>query len=238
MSYGVIKVTSIDESLRLNWSSAEEPAIQPGNGGRVARRWPGMRHRSKRVGSQHSSTPAELAAVVKVALQWTPCADGANDLAILIESTVAIQRLWWFQSHYFRPSTRSKTTVSFKTFRASSSLDQKCRHTLCLKGSWALWKATPWRGGWTGSESSQRRERRWRHSVSRWPKPEGGFHWVDDACKPKSYTRCPTVKKRNKAHKERMAWRIRSRKTQTEEFLERPNTAQPQLGVALLRRCV
>jgi len=102
----------------------------------------------------------------------------------------------------------------------------------------ALWQATPWRGGWTGSESSQQRERRWRHSVSRWPKPEGGFHWVDDACKTKSYTRCPTVKKCNKAHKEKMAWRIRSRKTHTEEFLERPNTARPQLGVALLRRSI
>jgi len=46
-------------------------------------------HRSEWVGGQHSSTRAELAAVV-MALQGTPRAD---DLAILINSAAAIQRL-------------------------------------------------------------------------------------------------------------------------------------------------
>jgi len=52
------------------------------------------------VGGQHSSTRAELAAVV-MALQGTPRAD---DLAILIDSAAAIQRLRWFLSHDFRPA--------------------------------------------------------------------------------------------------------------------------------------
>jgi len=56
--------------------------------------------RSERVGGQHSSTRAELAAVV-MALQGTPRAD---DLAILIDSAAAIQRLRWFRSHDFRPA--------------------------------------------------------------------------------------------------------------------------------------
>jgi len=46
-------------------------------------------HRSERVGDQHSSTRAELAAVV-MALQGTPRGD---DLAILIDSAAVIQRL-------------------------------------------------------------------------------------------------------------------------------------------------
>jgi len=49
-------------------------------------------------GGQHSSTQAELAAV-GMALQRTPRAD---DLAILIDSTAAGQRLRWFQRHDFR----------------------------------------------------------------------------------------------------------------------------------------
>ena len=46
-------------------------------------------YRSERVGGQHSSARAELAAMV-MALQGTPRAD---DLAILIDSAAAIQRL-------------------------------------------------------------------------------------------------------------------------------------------------
>ena len=55
-------------------------------------------NRSEWVGVQHSSTWAELAAVV-MALQGTPRAD---DLAILIDSAAAIQRLQWFRSHDFQ----------------------------------------------------------------------------------------------------------------------------------------
>jgi len=57
-------------------------------------------HRSEREDFQHSSTRAELAAVV-MPLQGTPRAD---DLAILIDSTAAVQRLRWFRSHDFRPA--------------------------------------------------------------------------------------------------------------------------------------
>jgi len=59
------------------------------------------------------------------------------------------------------------------------------------------------------------------------------FNWVDDAGKSKSHTCCPTVKKRIKAQKEKMAWQTRSRKTHAEEIFARPNAARPQLGVAL-----
>ena len=60
-----------------------------------------------------------------------------------------------------------------------------------------------------------------------------GFNWVDDADKSKTHTWCPAVKKRIKAHEEKMSWQTRSRKTHAEEFLARPNAARPQLGVAL-----
>ena len=60
-----------------------------------------------------------------------------------------------------------------------------------------------------------------------------GFNWVDDADKSKTHTWCPTVKKRIKAHEEKMSWQTRSRKNHAEKFLARPNAARPQLGVAL-----
>ena len=50
---------------------------------------------------------------------------------------------------------------------------------------------------------------------------EIGFNWVDhdDADESKSHTWCPTVKKRIKAHEEKMSWQTRSQKTHAEEFL-------------------
>jgi len=59
------------------------------------------------------------------------------------------------------------------------------------------------------------------------------FNWADEADKSKSHTWCLTVKKRIKAHEEKMSWQTRSRKTHAEEFLARPNAARPKLGVAL-----
>ena len=86
-------------------------------------------HRSEWVGGQHSSTWAELAAVV-MALQGTPRAD---DLAILIDSTAAIQRLLWFRSHDLdRPSTRSRTMTSSMTSCVNSSCDQNHPDELTL----------------------------------------------------------------------------------------------------------
>jgi len=41
------------------------------------------------------------------------------------------------------------------------------------------------------------------------------------------------VKKRIKAHEEKMSLQIRSRKTHAEKFSARPNAARPQLGVSL-----
>jgi len=89
------QVVATDASLRLNRSSAKEPAIGAGDMWHDA----AMPHRSEWVGGQHSSTRAELVAVV-MALLGTPRAD---DLAILIDSAAAIQRLRWFRSHDFRP---------------------------------------------------------------------------------------------------------------------------------------
>jgi len=79
------QVVATDGSLRLNRSSTKEPAVGVG----VMWHNAAIPHRSERVGGQHSSTRAELAAVV-MALQGTPRAD---DLAILIDSAAAIQRL-------------------------------------------------------------------------------------------------------------------------------------------------
>ena len=45
------------------------------------------------------------------------------------------------------------------------------------------------------------------------------FNWADEADKSKSHTWCSTVKKRIKAHEEKMSWQTRSRKTHAEEFL-------------------
>jgi ribonuclease HI len=87
------QVVATDGSSRPNQSSTKEHAMGAG----VIWHGAAIPHRSKRVGGQHSSTLAELAAVV-MALQGTPHAD---DLAILIDSAAAIQRLQWFQSHDF-----------------------------------------------------------------------------------------------------------------------------------------
>jgi len=87
-------VVATDGSLQLNQSSTKEPAMGAG----VMWHDAAIPHRSEQVGGQHSSTRAELAAV-DMALQGTP---HANDLAILIDSAAAIQRLQWFRSHDFR----------------------------------------------------------------------------------------------------------------------------------------
>ena len=59
------------------------------------------------------------------------------------------------------------------------------------------------------------------------------FNWADEADKSKSHTSCSTVKKRIKAHEEKMSWQTRSQKTHAKEILARPNAARPQLGAAL-----
>jgi len=90
------QVVATDGSQRLNRSSTKEPAVEAG----VLWHNATIPHRSERVGGQHSSTRAELAAVV-MALQGTPRVD---DLAILVDSAAARQRLRWVWSHDFRPA--------------------------------------------------------------------------------------------------------------------------------------
>jgi len=87
------QVEATDGLSWLNRSSTKEPAMGAG----VMWHDAAISHRSERVGVQHSSTRLELAAVVMV-LQGTPRAD---DLAILIDSAAAIQRLRWFRSHEY-----------------------------------------------------------------------------------------------------------------------------------------
>ena len=55
------------------------------------------------------------------------------------------------------------------------------------------------------------------------------FNWADEVDKSKSHTWCSTVKKRIKAHEEKMSWQTRSRKNHAEEFLARSNAVRPQL---------
>jgi len=88
------QVVATDGSSRLNQSSTKEPAMGAG----IMRHDAAIPHRSKQVGGQHSSTRAELAAVV-MALQGTP---RAHDLSILIDSAAAIHSLRWFCSHDFQ----------------------------------------------------------------------------------------------------------------------------------------
>jgi len=57
------------------------------------------------------------------------------------------------------------------------------------------------------------------------------FNWVDDADKSKPHTWCPTVKKRIKAHEDKMSSQFRSRKAHAEEFLARPNAARPSASL-------
>jgi len=86
-------VAATDGSLRLNQSSTKEFAMGAG----VIWHNATIPQRSELVGSQHSSTRAELAAVVMAVLK-TPQAHG---LAILIDSTASIQRLRGCRSHDF-----------------------------------------------------------------------------------------------------------------------------------------
>jgi len=88
------QVVVTDVSLWLNQSRTKDPAVGAG----VMWHDAAIPHRSEQVGAQHSSTQAELAAVV-MALQGTPRAD---DVTILSDSASAIQRLQWVQSHDFQ----------------------------------------------------------------------------------------------------------------------------------------
>jgi len=116
-----------DGSLRLIRSSTKEPAMRAG----VMWHNATLPHRSEQVGGQHSSTRAELAAVV-MALHGTPRAD---DLAILIDS--AQRRIYKDYDGFVvmtsdRHSTRSRTTTSSMTFCLNSSCDQNHPHELFL----------------------------------------------------------------------------------------------------------
>jgi len=94
------QVVATHGSSLLNWSGEEESAMGVGVMWHNATRWWYPTDPNGWVANAPSSTRAELAAVV-MALQGTP---RAYDLAILIDSAAAIQRLWWFRSHDFRPA--------------------------------------------------------------------------------------------------------------------------------------
>jgi len=193
------QVVATDGSLRLNRSSTREPAMGAG----VMWHDAAISHRSERVSGQHSSTQVELAAVV-VALHGTP---RAHDLAILIDSAVAIQRLRWFGSHDFQlaehkvkdydiipeillelkwRSESSSRTFFVKVHGHSGDPLHKETDRLAVKGA--------------DKESDD--------EDTLYPGGRGQemvFNWVDDADKSKTHTCCPKVKKRIKAHEEKMS---------------------------------
>jgi len=150
---------------------------------------------SERVGGQHSSTRAELARVV-MPLQGTPRAD---DLAILIDSAAAIQRLRWFRSHDFQ-LTKHKVTDSDDDIIHDILRDLKLRsespsRTLFVKvhghSSYPLHVEVD-RLAVEGANKESDDE----HTL--YPGDRGQemvFNWVNDAEKSKSHTWCPTAKK-------------------------------------------
>jgi len=165
-----------------------------------------------------------------MALQGIPRAD---DLAILIDSAAAIQRLRLFRSHDFQPaehkvqdydiihnillelklrSDSSSRTLFVKVHGHSGDPLHEEADRLAVEGAdiESDNKDTLYPGG-RGQEMV--------------------FNWVDDADKSKLHTWCLSVKKHIKAHEEMMSWQIRSQKSHAKEFLERPNAELPQLGV-------
>jgi len=64
-----------------------------------------------------------------------------------------------------------------------------------------------------------------------------GFNWVDDADKSKSHTWWPTVKKRIKAHEEKISWQTRSLRTHVEEFSAWPNAARIYMYIDVSTVC-
>jgi len=188
-------------------------------------------HRSEQVGGQHSSTRAELAAMV-MALQGTPRAD---DLAILIESAAAIQRLRWVRSHDFRPAEHK-----VKDYDIIHDILLELKRRFESSSRTLFVKVHGHSGDPLHKEADrlavERADKESDDEDTLYPGGRGQklvFNWVDDADKSKSHTSCPTVKKRIKVHEEKMSWQTRSQKTHAEEFLTRPNSARPSLGVAL-----
>ena len=91
-------VVATDGSLRTRKETSKDFSMGAG----VAGTGKGGLRISLRVGGQYSSTRAELVAIA-VALRETPT---HPDLAILVDSSAALQRMAWFRSKDFRPSPR------------------------------------------------------------------------------------------------------------------------------------
>jgi len=187
-------------------------------------------HRSRQMGGQYS-TPEELAEVV-MALQGTPQAD---DLAILIDSAAAIQRLRWFQSHNFRPAERKVKDydIIHDISRELKFQSESSSQTLFVKVH-----------GHSDSTLHKEADRLAVKDINKesdnkdtlYPGGQGQkmvFNWVDDIDKSKSHTWCPAVKKHIKVHKEKISWQTRSRRTHVDEFFARLDAARPQVGLAL-----
>jgi len=143
-----------------------------------------------------------------MALQGTPRAD---DLAILIDSAAAIQRLRWFRSHDFRPAEHKVK-------------DYDIIHDILLELKWRSESSSRTIfvkvHGHSGDPLHKEADRLAVEGADRESDDEdtsypGGrgqemvFNWVDDADKSKTHTWCPTVKKRIKAHEEKMSWQTR-----------------------------
>jgi len=95
-------VVATDGSLWLIRPSTQEPA----RGVEVMWHSVGIQHRSDRVGGQHSSTRAELVAVVMAPATRNPSrrTPRADDLAILIDSAAAVrERRRRLASYYESP---------------------------------------------------------------------------------------------------------------------------------------
>jgi len=170
--------------------------------------------------ANHSSTRAEIAAVV-MALQETPRAD---DLAIRIDSAAAIQRLRWFRSHDFRPAEHKVKDydIMHDIFRELMLRSESSSRTFFVKVHGDFGDPLHEEANRMAVEGADKKSD---DEDTLYPGGQGqemGFNWVDDAYKSKSHTWCPTVKKRIKAHDQKISWQTRSQKTRAEEFLARP----------------
>jgi len=161
-----------------------------------------------------------------MALQGTPRGD---DLAILIDSAVAIQKLRWFRSHDFRLAEHKVNDydIIHEILRELKLQSESSSRTLLVKVH-----------GHSGDPLHEEADRLAVEGADKESDDEdilypGGrgqemvFNWVDDADKSKSHNWCPTVKKCIKAYEGKMSWQTGSRKTHAEEFLARPNAARP-----------
>ena len=221
-------VLATDGSLRLRRNTGTEPSMGAG----VA--WDNRDEGaiSARVGGQYSSTRAELAAIA-LALHRTL----ANaKVAILVDSSSALQRLSWFRSKDFQPSMdKVKDRDIVKDIL--QSLDQRYQqghHTVLVKvtghtGEPLHMKADHLAVKGAEEESQEKIE----YPNGR----EGGltFRWQEGSDKKREEQWGPRVKKRIREKEMEEAWETRPRGTCAERFMAREQAGRQLLGSALRR---